>query len=179
MNRPFIYKSAILIFLFTFTTSAFTSSAAFAGEKTLLIHLRTNIKKDDGPPCVAFNLALAGLKAGFKVEMLFDGEAAYNLKIFNADGKTDFERYTVPPDLKELITQQYPSFPMEKVKTYQDFLAVYHTMGALITVNGTWNALTQVEQTIKGKQHIPKIVEPLTLPEMIGHIARAQIYLAY
>jgi hypothetical protein len=65
------------------------------------------------------------------------------------------------------------------VKTYQDFLTLYHQMGAKITVNGTWNALTQVEKTVKGKQNIIAIAEPLSLQEMTAHIAAANIYVAY
>jgi len=145
----------------------------------VLIHMRANIKKDDGPPCVGFNMALAALEAGYQVEMLFDVEASYNIKIFSGDGKTDFQRYTVPDKLKQLVMQQYPDFPIDRIKTYQDFLTVYHEMGMKITMNGTWNALTQIESTIKGKEHIIPIAEPLTLEEMMAHIAAADIYMAY
>ncbi|MDZ7267648.1 MAG: hypothetical protein ONB48_16495 [candidate division KSB1 bacterium] len=43
------------------------------------------------------------------------------------------------------------------MKTYQDFLNVYHRLGIKITVNGTWNALTQIEKTVKGKEHIIRL----------------------
>jgi len=147
--------------------------------KKVLIHMQSNIKKDDGPPCVAFNMALAALRAGYRVEILFDVEASYNIKVFAGDGKTDYQRYEVPNDLRQLIRDQYPDFPLKRIRTYQDFLAVYHEMGATITMNGTWNALTQIERTIKGKENIIKIAEPLTLDEMMAHIAAADIYLAY
>ncbi|MDZ7362049.1 MAG: hypothetical protein ONB46_15190 [candidate division KSB1 bacterium] len=177
-NIVFRYVLAIIALLvigmLLFSTPLFTQT----GGKKLLIHMRTNIKKDDGPPCVGFNMALAGLKAGYQVEMLFDIEAAYNIKIFT-DSKTDYERYTVPADLKALVKEQYPDFPMDKVKTYQDFLSVYHQLGVKITVNGTWNALTQVEKTVKGKEHIIPIAEPLSLKEMAAHIATADVYVAY
>jgi hypothetical protein len=65
------------------------------------------------------------------------------------------------------------------VKTYQDFLNVYHQLGVKITVNGTWNALTQIEKTVKGKEHIIPIAEPLNLKEMTAHIAAAEVYIAY
>ncbi|MGI0014391.1 MAG: hypothetical protein ACREBU_13255 [Nitrososphaera sp.] len=174
----FRYASATIalfaIGMLLFSTPLFTQTSG----KKMLIHMRANIKKDDGPPCVGFNMALAALKAGYQVEMLFDIEAAYNIKIFT-DGKTDYERYTVPADLKALVKEQYPDFPIDKVKTYQDFLNVYHQLGVKITVNGTWNALTQIEKTVKGKEHIISIAEPLDLKEMIAHIAAADVYVAY
>ena len=170
----------VIIFAILFGI-AFSSPLPAQGKKktNVLIHMRANIKKDDGPPCVGFNMALAALEAGYQVEMLFDVEASYNIKIFAGDGKTDFERYEVPDDLKQLVAQQYADFPIGRIKTYQDFLTVYHEMGMKITMNGTWNALTQIEKTITGKENIIAIAEPLTLQEMMAHIAAADVYLAY
>jgi len=66
------------------------------------VHVVSNIKKDDGPPCVAFDVSYANLMAGNRVEMFFDADAAWNLKQAEADGKNDFDRYDVPADLKQL-----------------------------------------------------------------------------
>ncbi|RME01457.1 MAG: hypothetical protein D6814_01470 [Calditrichaeota bacterium] len=185
--REHIYKSKLKIVVpFTVILAMLITAGLFYAQKLpaqkkpkMLVHMRTNIKKDDGPPCVGFNMALSGLESGYDVEMLFDMEACYNLKIFEGDGKTDYQRYNVPDDLKQLIKQQYPDFPLDRVKTYQDFLTIYHEMGAKITMNGTWNALTKVENSIKGKEHIIPIAEPLTLDEMTQHFKQADVYLAY
>ncbi|MEO8168928.1 MAG: hypothetical protein ABI623_11820 [bacterium] len=88
-----------------FVLYAKLSSANSKGHK-VLIHVISNIKKDDGPPCVAFDIAYANLVMGNRVEMLFDSEAAWNLKRTEADGKSDFNRYEVPADLKRLLVAQ-------------------------------------------------------------------------
>lgn len=146
--------------------------------KKVIIHLTTNIKKDDGPPCVAFDMALTNLKLGNKVEFLFDGEAAWNLKK-SKDGKNDFDRYTIPEDLKKLLFEEFKDRSLMKLKTFGGFLEYLHNKGVKITVNGTWNVLTSVEKKIKDRTHIPSYVEPLTLKEMAEYINDSQINYKY
>jgi hypothetical protein len=50
--------------------------------KRVLIHLKTGFKQDDNQPCVAFDMALAALKQGARVEMFFDAAAVVDLKIW-------------------------------------------------------------------------------------------------
>ncbi len=144
-------------------------------KKRVLIYLRDNIKENDGPACVAFDAAWAALAQGYSVELMFDQGAAYNLKIFEGDGKTDFQRYDLPQRLKELLAEQFGGSPDQMPKTYQDFLDLLQRKGLLVTVNGTWNALTEIEKTVKGRAHIVKYVQPLDLREMVEHAAAADV----
>ena len=48
-----------------------------------------------------------------------------------------------------------------------------------VTVNGFWNALTDVEKTVKGKENIIASAQLLTLDEMMDHLAEAEIILEY
>ena len=148
-------------------------------KEKVIIHLATNIKKDDGPPCVAFDIALVNLKLGKKVEFLFDSEAAWNLKRTGKDGKSDFDRYEVPKDLKQLLVQQLNDSEILGIKNFGEFLAFLSKKGAKITVNGTWNVLTGVEKELKGKTKLPNFVEPLDLKELANHINSSDIYYRY
>ena len=146
--------------------------------KHVLIHVVSNIKKDDGPPCVAFDIAYANLIAGHRVEMFFDAEAAWNLKR-ESDRKNDLDRYDVPADLKQLLFTDFKNDEIQKLKNFGEFLTLLSTKGAIISVNGTWNVLTSVEKEIKGTSKMPSFVEPLTLREMVVHLNAAERYYRY
>jgi hypothetical protein len=49
-------------------------------DKRLLIHYKTGFDKDDNQACVAFNMALTGLRAGYKVGFLFDASGVFDLQ---------------------------------------------------------------------------------------------------
>lgn len=147
--------------------------------KTVLVHFVANIKKNDGPPCVAFDMAYTNLIMGNKVEMLFDADAAWNLKLFEKDNKNDYDRYDIPADLKALLNQQFKDPNINKLKTFGDFLSYMEKIGAELYVNGTWNVLTSVEKKIKGKEKMPNYATPLTLKEMAEVINSADSYMRY
>jgi len=153
--------------------------SATPSKNKVLIHLVTNIKKDDGPPCVAFDIALVNLKLGKKIEFLFDAEAAWNLKRIEKDGKSDLDRYEVPKDLKELLVKELNDKDILNIKNFGEFLSFLNKKGAKITVNGTWNVLTGVEKEIKGKTKLPNYVEPLGLKELASHINDSDTYYRY
>lgn len=106
-------------------------------------------------------------------------DAAWNLKRTETDGKNDLDRYDVPADLKQLLFSEFKSDEIQKLKTFGEFLALLSSKGAVISVNGTWNVLTSVEEEIKGKTKMPSFVEPLTLKEMVGHLNTAGRYYRY
>ncbi|MBI3193089.1 MAG: hypothetical protein HYZ34_01325 [Ignavibacteriae bacterium] len=174
-------KKHYLIFTLLFLSITFTSTLSLANPKgdKVLIHVVTNIKIDDGPPCVAFDIAYANLAMGNSVEMFFDSEAAWNLKRTSADGKNDFDRYEVPADLKKLVVSQFNDKDITGVKDFGEFLELLSKKGAVISVNGTWNVLTSVEKDLKGKTVMPSFVNPLTLKEMVEHLNSAQKYYRY
>lgn len=176
MKKQFLVIAAILFI--GIVLSVALTSANPKGYK-VLIHVVSNIKKDDGPPCVAFDIAYANLLAGNQVEMLFDADAAWNLKRAETDGKNDFDRYDIPADLKQLLIAEFKNEEIQKLKNFGEFLALLSKMGARISVNGTWNVLTSVEKEIKGRTKMPAFVEPLTLKEMVAHMNGADRYYRY
>lgn len=155
------------------------SSTPAKSNQKILIHLVTNIKKEDGPPCVVFDVALANLKLYGGVELLFDAEAAWNLKVDSTDGKNDFDRYEVPMDLKNLVNEQFHDSSILALENFGEFLEFLHKNGAEISVNGTWNVLTGVEKSLMEKSHLPAFVEPLDLKELAEHINGSDVYYHY
>lgn len=167
------------IILFSVTIIFFVGCTTTSEKNNkILIHIVTDIKKDDGPPCVAVDVALTNLKLGNQVEVLFDANAAWNLKKAE-DGKNDYDRYEVPADLKKLINEQFNDEDIIKLKNFGEFLELLNKKGAKITVNGTWNVLTNVEETVKGKTNMPDYVEPLSLKELALSINDAGTYYRY
>ena len=67
----------------------------------------------------------------------------------------------------------------KELKTFGDLLSFMNKRGVKIYVNGTWNVLTSVEKTLKGKVQMPAYVTPLTLKEMAEVFNTANIYMRY
>jgi hypothetical protein len=175
-----ITKNILIAVVLVFSTLAALPQAHSSPKgKKVLVHVVSNIKKEDGPPCVAFDVAYANLMAGNRVEMFFDADAAWNLKRTETDGKNDLDRYDVPADLKQLVFAEFKNDEIQKLKNFGEFLALLSKKGAIISVNGTWNVLTSIEKEIKGKSTMPSFVEPLTLREMVEHVNAAERYYRY
>lgn len=179
MNRKTIVVTTLLIVATAFFGFKKEEKVTASSKNKVLIHLVTNIKKDDGPPCVAFDIALVNLKLGKKVELLFDSEAAWNLKRTEKDSKSDLDRYEVPKDLKELLVKELHDKDILSINNFGEFLSFLNKRGVKISVNGTWNVLTRVEKEIKGKTKLPNYVEPLGLKELASHINDTDIYYRY
>lgn len=173
------YGKYVTAFVLVLSMLFSANNKVYSKNKKVLVHFVADIKKDDGPPCVAFDMAYTNLMMGNKVEMLFDADAAWNLKIFEKDNKNDYDRYVIPEDLKKLIYDEFKDSEINKLKTFGNFLAYMKKMGAKIYVNGTWNVLTSVEKEVKGKEKMPAFVNPLTLKEMAKIINSADSYMRY
>ena len=172
-------KALLITVVFLLTVFLFLAYSNYPAEKkNILIHIISDIKKNDGPPCVAIDLALTNLKLGNQVEVLFDADAAWNLKKSD-DGKNDYDRYEVPADLKKIVNAQLNVKGLLALKNFGEFLEMLHKKGAKIAVNGTWNVLTSVEKEVKGKTKMPSYVEPLTLKEMTESINSSEAYYSY
>ena len=128
-------KTKHVLFVLMFVTGTVVPILqAHSGQKgkKVLVHVVSNIKKDDGPPCVAFDIAYANLTAGNHVEMFFDAEAAWNLKRTDTDGKNDLDRYDVPANLKQLLSTEFKNDEIQKLKTFGEFLALLSKVRRLL-----------------------------------------------
>jgi hypothetical protein len=150
---------------------------AIAAE-SIFIHLTANFKEDDGPVCVAFNAAWQALRDGDTVELFFDQEATYGIKQWEPS-KTDLGLYPLPDKIKDLMAESFGVKRGLLPETYQEYLRFLHEQGVRVTANGFWNALTEVEKTITGRENILLFVEPLTLAEVLEHRRAATVYLKF
>jgi predicted peroxiredoxin len=146
--------------------------------KTVLIHLTANFKENDGPVCVAFNAAWQALRDGAKVTIFFDQDAAYGIKQWEP-GKTDLGLYPLPDRIKDLLAESFGVERDSLPADYQKFLSMLHEQGARVVVNGFWNALTEIEKAIKGRENILPYAEPLTLSEILAAREQADVYLKF
>lgn len=149
-----------------------------SAAELVFIHLTANFKEDDGPICVGFNAARQALHDGHTVVIFFDQEATYGIKQWEP-GKTDLGLYPLPERINELLIESFGGERGELPANYQEYLKQLHEAGVRITANGFWNALTEVEKTIKGRENILEFVEPLTLSEMLKLRQAATIYLKF
>ena len=159
------------------TAPLLASPGPLAGKR-VLVHLKTGFKQDDNQPCVAFDVALAALKQGAKVEMFFDAAAVVDLKLWQ--GKPTSLAYELPEKLKDILVAEYKT-PAKKdfPKTYQEFLRWLHKQGVEVTFNGTLAQLTSLSNGVHDVGQLEPIARPLSLAEMLQHRARADIYLVY
>jgi len=164
-------KSLLLAMLLMLPTSASAAQSVF-------LHLTDNFKENDGPVCVAFNTAWQALRDGDDVTLFFDQGAAYAVKQWEP-GRTDLGLYPLPERIKELLSESF-SVPKESLPAdYQQYAKFLSQQGAHLVVNGFWNALTEVEKTIKGHENILPDVEPVTLGEMLERRQQASVYMKF
>ncbi len=173
-------KTLVLSMLGLLVLLAPPSTSVGSDSKTtkVFVHLTANFKDNDGPVCVAFNAAWQALREGSDVEIFFDQDAAYGIKQWEP-GKTDLGLYPLPDRIKELLVATFQMKREALPVNYQEYLAMLHKQGARVTVNGFWNALTQIEETIKGRKNILPYAEPLTLQEFLAHRKEADVYLKF
>ena len=165
---------AILLILALLTILPFSAAA----EESVFIHLTDNFKENDGPVCVAFNAAWQALIDGNQVTLFFDQDAAYGIKQWEP-GRTDLSLYPLPERILDLMAESFGVEQSSLPANYQEYLEILSERGAHVTVNGFWNALTEVEATIDGRENILEFVEPLTLAEMLERREAATVYLKF
>ena len=177
MKAKLFAALALGIGLLAYTAALGGSPGPFAGKR-VLVHLKTGFKQDDNQPCVAFDVALAALKQGAKVEMFFDAAAVVDLKIWQ--GKPTSLAYEVPEKLKDILVAEYKT-PAKKdfPKTYQEFLRWMHRQGVEVTFNGTMAQLISLSNSAHDVGQLEPIAKSLSLSEILEHRARADIYLVY
>ena len=177
MKAKILPALVILLGLSTPVSVAMAALGALAGKR-VLVHLKTGFKQDDNQPCVAFDVALAAVKQGAKVEMFFDAGAVVDLKIWQ--GKPTSLSYELPEKLKDILAAEFKT-PSRKEfpKTYQEFLRWLHRQGVEVTFNGTMAQLTSLSNGIHDVGQLEPIAKPLSLAEMLQHRARADVYLVY
>lgn len=174
-------RAKLLVGLFLIIISLISmESAGLADEpKTLLIHLKTSLKRDDAQICVAYNAVWAALEEGLKVNVLIDADAVNTYKI-GLFGKDDIENYKLPENMRQTLARQF-NVPLEKVpRVYGEYLTMLKDKGAKFYIN---EEMVITAGIAKGPGDLGRIsakfFKPVTMPELIRLRTGADSYLVY
>lgn len=130
--------------------------------RNILIHVKTALSLDDAQICAAPNVALASLKAGHKVTMLFDASAVTSVaKGFGWFNKvlrrtsTAMDRASLPERERRSLSEQL-GVPLEQVPhDYGEYLGYLKSKGVEIYGNKTMMLLYNID---------PSKTEPAVVP---------------
>lgn len=160
-------------------TLMLTSGTHAADGNTLLVHLKTSLKRDDAQMCVAYNVIWAALEEGLKVRVLVDADAVNTYKV-GYFGKDDIEGYKLPENLRTTLARQF-KVPIEQIpKVYGEYLAMLHKKGAEFFVNEEMLITAGIAKGPGDLERLSaKFFKPLTVPEMVRLRMTADRYLVY
>ena len=155
------------------------SQLTWSADKTMLIHLKTDLAKDDAQICVAYNIIWGALKEGNKVNVLIDASAVNTYKK-GWRGKDKLEDYKIPQRLRRELARQFKISLNNTPATYGEFLDILHKEGAQFYVNGAMLVLNKISKSFGDMTNISaKFFQPITLREIAKLINQADSYIAY
>jgi len=155
---------------------------SFANPKgrPLLIHVKTALSIDDAQICVFPNIALAALKAGRTVTIIFDGSAVISIsKGFGWRGwlgiqSTAMDRAKLPERERKALASHF-KMPLTKLPhDYGEYLKYIEQLGAKIYYNSTMALL----YNIKADQIASSIVS-LGLDQLLDKLHPQGDYVVY
>lgn len=160
---------------------SFASTGIIADEaNTILFHLKTSLKHDDAPICVAYNGIWAALEEGMEVNVLVDAGAINTFKK-GWRGKDDIEDYKIPENLRKALAEQFTDNKLSDTpKTYGDFLNLLHNKGANFYVNSSFLVVAKIEEQLGTADNLSaNYFVPIDLKEMLKLRLNAEYYLVY
>ena len=155
------------------------SQFSWAQETTMLIHIKTDLDKDDAQICVAYNVIWAAIEGDYKVNVLIDASAVNTYKK-GWRGKDSLEGYKLPDNLREGLSNQFNVTLNSVPETYGEYLDFLHKKGAKFYINGAMLVVSGISKTYGDmSQFSTDIFTPVTLQEMINLMKEADFYFAY
>ena len=172
MKRTVLWLAAVFILLSI-------SQLTWAEESTFLIHLKTDLAKDDAQICVAYNIIWGALKEGNKVNVLIDASAVNTYKK-GWRGKDQLEDYKIPQRLRKEVARQFKISLNDTPTTYGEYLRLLHKEGAKFYINGAMLVLNKISEKYGDMTNISAgFFQPVTLSEIAKLIKQADSYIAY
>lgn len=148
-------------------------------QESILIHLKTGLKRDDAQICVAYNMIWTALDKGLKVDVLIDADAVNTFKT-GWRGKNAIEDYPLPERLRKSLAKQFDE-PLENIpNNYGLFIVTLKERGANFYINTAFLVLAKIEEQMGTVENVsPKFLKPVTLEEMLKLRTEADYYMAY
>jgi hypothetical protein len=174
MKRGIVF----LVFLCVFPGLPETLPAV-EGKETYLVHLKTSLKKDDAQICVAYNVMWAALREGYNVKVLVDADAVNTYKV-GWGGKDDIEKYKIPENLRQSLSEQFKVTIDSVPKTYGEFLLMLKDKGVEFYINAGFLIVSKIGEPGDLLKNVSaKFFKPVTLREMVRLRTGADYYIAY
>jgi len=152
---------------------------SWAQEKIMLIHVKTDLGKDDAQICVAYNMVWAALEAGYETNVLIDASAVNTYKK-GWRGKDKLEGYKMPENLRKELSRQFGVSLNNMPATYGEYLKFLHKKGARFYINGAMLVVSGISKAYGDMSNISaNIFIPVTISEMANLISRSDRYAAY
>ncbi len=145
----------------------------------VLIHVKTALSVDDAQICAAPNVALASLKAGHKVTMLFDASAVTSItkgygwrRRFSSTSAMD--RAKLPERERRSLSEQL-GVPLEQVpRDYGEYLDFLKGKGVEIYGNKTMMLLYNIDPAKAASAVVPVGLEKMV--ELFNAAERTVVY---
>lgn len=153
--RPILRVLGVVVAL-----CAVSASAHAQTSHRVLIHVKTALSLDDAQICAAPNVALASLKAGHKVTMLFDASAVTSItKGFGWKRKfsstSAMDRAKLPERERKSLSEQL-GVPLEQVPhDYGEYLEFLKGKGVEIYGNKTMMLLYNIDPAKAASAVVP------------------------
>jgi hypothetical protein len=145
----------------------------------MLVHIKTDLAKDDAQICVAYNVIWAAIEKGYKVNVLIDASAVNTYKK-NWRGKNKLEEYKIPENLRKELSKQFNIALTNIPKTYGEYLNFLHRKGAKFYINGAMLVVSGISKTYGDIEHISAdFFTPVSIGEMINLVEQSDKYIAY
>jgi hypothetical protein len=164
-----------------FTALILSPCVSFAedGRETLLVHLKTSLKKDDAQICVAYNVIWAALRDGMDVKVLVDANAVYTYRT-GWRGKDDIEDYKLPESLRRNLSGQFRIPEVSIPRTYGEYLALLKQKGAEFYINTGMLIVSKTGTPEDPLKNISaKFFKPVTLTDILRLRRKATSYIVY
>lgn len=169
------------LFMLLTICSALLSSSQFswAQEKIMLVHVKTDLAKDDAQICVAYNVIWAAIEEGHKVNVLIDASAVNTYKK-GWRGKDKLEGYKMPENLRKELSRQFNVSLSNIPATYGEYLNFLHEKGVGFYINGAMLVVSGISKTYGDTENISAdFFTPVSISEMVNLIEQSDKYIAY
>lgn len=158
---------------------ALSASAQAQSPRSVLIHVKTALSLDDAQICAAPNVALASLKAGHKVTLLFDASAVTSItkgygwrRRFSSTSAMD--RAKLPERERRSLSEQL-GVPLEQVPhDYGEYLGFLKGKGVEIYGNKTMMLLYNIDPAKTAPAVVPVGLEKMV--ELFNAADRTIVY---
>jgi len=171
-------KLALLLLTILFVSAVYAESS----KDSFLIHVKTDLSKDDAQICVAYNIIQGAVDQGYEVSVLIDASAVYTYKK-KRGGMDKLSKYKIPDNLKRELSRQFNLSEENTPKTYGDYLKLLHKSGAKFYINGSMMVVSKLSREFGDKSKLSELAQHtfkvVSIKEMTQLIGRAKQYVAY